>query len=70
MQTRFGHWIQRDEGEGLGLAVRDLQTNDGNLMFPHPLPLPRDGVMRVRRGWFRGRGGWFLFGYQALGFAR
>ena len=30
---------------------------DRELMFPHPRPLPRDGVLGVWRGGFRGRGG-------------
>ena len=30
---------------------------DRELMLPHPRPLPRDGVLGVWRGGFRGRGG-------------
>ena len=52
-------------GEGGRAAFRDIVRRpapDDNLLFPHPRPLPRDGVGCVWRGWFRGRGGtWFFF---------
>ena len=37
----------------------------GNLMFPHPLPLPRDGVLCVWRSGSRGRGDKFCGGSRA-----
>ena len=36
-------------------------VRDSELMFPHPRPLPRGGVLGVWRGWFRVRGGRFVW---------
>jgi len=56
-----------DEGDGRragGLLAGDRCVRavgglrgDGKLLFPHPLPLPRGGVLGVWRGGSRGRGG-------------
>ncbi len=47
--------------ESLGLA----RARYGNLMFPHPLPLPRDGVFCVWRSGTRGRGEKFCRGSRS-----
>ncbi len=49
-------WLPRARIESPFRACACDSRND-NLIFPHPRPLPRDGVVCVGRGWFRGRGG-------------
>jgi hypothetical protein len=49
-------WPRSALGDGWLMAVGGLRR-DRELMFPHPRPLPRGGVLGVWRGGFRGRGG-------------
>jgi len=50
--------VSRERGDALSIAKPFAchRPND-NLMFPHPRPLPRDGVGCVGRSGSRGRGG-------------
>ena len=51
-------------------SCRGPHALDANLMFPHPLPLPRDGVLCVWRSGSRGREGRSFVGARDLGSAR
>ena len=50
--------VSRERGDALSMAKPfACHRRDDNLMFPHPRPLPRDGVGCVGRSGFRGSGG-------------
>ena len=74
----FGHQLELTTGEGFReeslpgfFALVGVQwllparARYGNLTFPHPLPLPRDGVLCVWRSGSRGRGEKFCGGTRS-----